>query len=158
MKPKCSLTLAFTIGVVAGLRSMMAPAAVASTAQRNPRALRHSRLSFLGSPHSAKVMNLLAMGELVADKLPFAPSRTNPPSLVTRLISGAVSGAAVAISERGSAVEGVLLGSAGAVAGAFGGYHLRRQAGRKLHVPDLVIAPLEDLLALAGAQFITSRW
>ena len=74
MKSKSYLALAFGIGVVAGLRTMTAPAAVARAARRRPRALRGSSLSFLNSPRTANILSLLAMGEYVADKLPFNPA------------------------------------------------------------------------------------
>lgn len=157
-KSKSSVARAFGIGLVAGLRSMTAPAAVIRAARRNPRALRRSNLSFLSSPPAATVMSVLAVGELVADKLPIIPSRLSPPSLVTRLVSGALSGAAVSAVARNSAAKGALVGAAGAITAAFAGYHLRRLAGSQLHLPDVAIAPVEDLLAVGGAKFITQAW
>jgi uncharacterized membrane protein len=158
VQSKPHLALAFGIGLVAGLRTMTPPAALARAARRRPRALRRSKLAFLSSPHATTVLSLLAAGELIADKLPFVPNRTSPPSLVARLISGGLSGAAISLAQKESAAEGALLGASGALAGAFGGFHLRRWVGQKFRIPDLAIAPLEDLLAVGAANAITSRF
>ena len=60
-------------------------------------AQRTSRLVKPGTPNrkkSAKTMALMAAGEMIADKLPFIPSRTAMFPLVARVASGALSGTA----------------------------------------------------------------
>ena len=54
--------LAFAIGVVAGLRSMTAPAAVAWAARLGQLQLERTPLSFLASPVAAYVLSALALG------------------------------------------------------------------------------------------------
>jgi len=68
-----TLFLAFLIGVIAGLRSLTAPAVVAWAARRNWLNLYNSPLSFMGSTTAIIVFTLLALVELVADQLPSAP-------------------------------------------------------------------------------------
>jgi uncharacterized membrane protein len=48
----------------------------------------------------------------------------------------------------------VLLASLGALVGAFAGYHGRRLAVFKGHVPDVALAVVEDVIAIAGGLLI----
>jgi uncharacterized membrane protein len=100
----------------------------------------------------------LALGELVADKLPSAPSRTAPPGLIARIVLGAMCGAAVALAGAQSLAIGGVLGAAGGIAGAFGGYQVRTRLVKALKVPDFAIAILEDALAVGAGLFLMSRF
>jgi uncharacterized membrane protein len=150
--------LAFLIGVVAGLRSLTAPAVVAWGAHRNWMPLQHTPLSFMASTPAMVIFIFLAIGELVADQLPSTPSRTAPPGLITRIVTGGLCGACLAAAGTQSLILGVLLGIVGALVGAFGGFQARNGLVKALKVPDLVIAILEDLVAVGGAFFIVSRF
>src|SRR5215510_12146599 len=110
--------LAFLIGIVAGSRSLTAPAAVAWAAHRNWIDVHSSPLSFLGSTAAVVVFVLAAVGELIADKLPSTPSRMKPPGLIARIVLGGLSGAAIAASTSQSIALGAVLGAAGGIAGA----------------------------------------
>jgi uncharacterized membrane protein len=44
------------------------------------------------------------------------------------------------------------------VAGAFAGYEVRTRLVKALKVPDLVVALLEDAVAIGGGLFIVSRF
>ena len=94
--------LAFLIGVVAGLRSMTAPALVAWGARLGRLRLESTALAFLGSGVAAWLLTALALGELVADKLPRTPSRTTPGPFGARILTGALSGAALTVGTGGS--------------------------------------------------------
>jgi uncharacterized membrane protein len=152
------LLLAFLIGVVAGLRSLTAPALVSWAAHRNWLNLHNTPLSFMGSTAAVAIFTLLAVAELVADQLPSSPSRTKPPGLIARIVLGGLSGAGVALSGAQPIALGAVLGVAGGIAGAFGGYEVRTRLVKALRVPDLVIALLEDAVASAGGLFIVSRF
>jgi uncharacterized membrane protein len=152
------LLLAFLIGVIAGLRSLTAPAAVAWAARRHWLNLHNTRLSFMGMSAAAVVFGLGAAAELFADKLPFTPSRLKPPGLIGRVVFGGLSGACLTRSGGQSVAIGVVLGAVGGVAGAFAGYQVRMRLVKALKVPGLVIALLEDAVAIAGALFIVSRF
>jgi uncharacterized membrane protein len=154
MNPSQALVLAFLIGVLAGLRSFTAPAAVAWAAHRRWLELRHSPLAFLHSPASWLIFTALALAELVADKLPSTPGRTQPLGLIARFLTGGLSGAAVAVSGASSLAFGAVLGAAGGIAGAFVGYQVRTRLVKALKVPDFVIAVLEDAVAIGGSLFI----
>ena len=158
MQTTTALALAFAIGVVNGLRSFTAPAVVSWAAHWEWLDLRHSRLAFLGSAPAAYILTALAIAELVVDKLPKTPSRKEPGGLIARIVLGALSGAALCTAANQPAAIGAVLGSTGGVAGAFVGYELRTRLVRALRVPDFVIAVLEDIVAIAAAFFIVSRF
>ena len=67
--------LAIGIGIVAGLRSLTAPALVAWAAYLGWLNLQASPFAFMGSTTAVAIFSVLALGELVADKLPKAPQR-----------------------------------------------------------------------------------
>jgi uncharacterized membrane protein len=150
--------LAFLIGVVAGLRSLTAPAVLAWAAHRNWLNVHNTPLSFMASTAAMVIFILLAVGELVADQLPSTPSRTAPPGLIGRIVMGGLCGAGIAAAGPQSLVPGAILGIAGALIGTFGGYQARTGLVRALKVSDLVIATLEDVVAIAGGLFIVSRF
>ena len=152
------MSLAFLIGVVAGSRSLTAPAVVAWAAHRNWIDLHTSPLSFMGSLAAVVVFTLGAVGELVADKLPSTPSRLALPGLMARIVLGGLSGAAVAASTSQSMALGAVLGAAGGFAGAFAGYEVRTRLVRALGVPDFFVACLEDAVAIGGGLLIVSRF
>jgi uncharacterized membrane protein len=152
------LLLALLIGVVCGLRSMTGPAVVCWGAHLGWLNLEKSHLVIFTSFLALIVFTLLAIGELVADKTPKIPARITAVPLTARIIFGALCGAALAIAGAASVGMGLFLGALGALVGAYGGYNVRRSvtAGGKL--PDLVIALVEDLIAVGGGIFLVSRF
>ena len=86
---------AFLIGVVAGLRSMTAPAAVSWAARLGWINLNNTWLAFLGSAVTPYIVSLLAIGELITDKLPKTSSRKALVPFAGRILSGALCGAAL---------------------------------------------------------------
>jgi uncharacterized membrane protein len=158
MNPSEVLLLAFLIGVIAGLRTMTAPAVVAWAANRHWLNLHDSPLAFMGSNAAVAVFTVLALGELIIDKLPSTPNRTKLLGLIGRSVLGGLCGAAVGASGAQSIALGAVLGVAGAIGGAFAGYEIRNRLVRALKVPDFVIALLEDAVAIAGGLVIVSRF
>lgn len=148
--------LAFLIGAVAGLRSMTAPAFVAWGARLARLRLEGTALAWLGSGVAAWVFLALALGELVADKLPRTPSRTRPGPFAARIVSGALSGGGLAAGAGGRLAAGALLGAMGAVAGTLGGYRARTRLGPAPGLPDHVVGLVEDLVAVGGAVLIVT--
>ena len=119
MTPSEVFVLAFLIGLLSGLRSMTPIAVVAWGANRGLLNLRGTTLAFLHSPAAAIVFTILALIELVADKLPSTPSRTKPAGLIARMALGGLAGAAVAFSGGQALGLGWFLGAAAGLAGAF---------------------------------------
>ena len=151
------LALAFFIGVLNGLRSFTPPEAVAWTAQLRWIKLQGA-LALIGSVPVVVILTLLAAFELVADKTPWIPDRTTPMSLVARGVMGALTGACVAAAGGHWAGTGAACGVAGAMAGAFGGYHARMRSVRALRIPDIYVALVEDLICVAGALWVVTRF
>lgn len=158
MLPSHVFIWSFLIGVVCGLRSLTAPAVVCWAAHWGWIDLHGSRLSFLGSTAALIVFSVLAVGELVADKLPRTPPRTATPGLSARLLLGALSGTALALAGGQSALIGGFVGAAGGVLGAYGGYQVRTRLVRSSGLPDYVIALLEDAVAIGGAFLIVAQF
>jgi uncharacterized membrane protein len=158
MSPSQVIFLTFLIGVVSGLRSGTGPAVVAWATNRHWLTLHNSLLALMGSSAAVVVFTALALGELVVDKLPSTPSRTGAPGLIARGVLGGLSGACVAVAGAQSAALGAVAGAAGGIAGAFAGYEVRARLVRGLKLPDLVIALLEDAIAIGGGLLIVSRF
>jgi uncharacterized membrane protein len=142
---------------VAGLRSLTAPAVVAWGAHLNWLNLHGSPLAFMGSTAAVAIFSLLAIGELVADKLPMTPKRTAPAPLMARIITGGLCGACLFAAAGRWSVAGALLGSTGGLVGAFLGYDVRRRLVNNLHIKDFVVAICEDVVAVGLALFFISR-
>lgn len=149
--------LAVGIGIVAGLRSLTAPAAVGWAAHLGWLDLHRSALAFMGSTAAVVIFTLLAIAEYVADLLPTTPRRTMPGPLIARIVMGGLSGAGLCVSANQSLLAGALLGGIGGAIGAFAGYEGRRRLVSDLKVKDIVIAIPEDLVAIGLAYFIVSQ-
>jgi uncharacterized membrane protein len=149
--------LAFLIGVVAGLRSLTAPAAVSWAARLGWLHLENTWLAFLGFAATPYIFTVLAMGELIADKLPKTPSRKAPVGFSARILVGAMCGAVFG-APSDALIGGLLAGVLGAVAGTLGGYEFRVRLVKATGGKDLPIALLEDAIAIGGAIFVVCRF
>ena len=146
--------VAIGIGIVAGLRSLLAPAVVAWAAHLGSLNLHSSPLAFMGSTAAVAIFSIFAIGELVADKLPKTPKRTAFAPLLARILLGGLSGASLCAAAGKSLLTGALLGGTGGVIGAFVGYETRRRIVNSLHIKDIFVAICEDLVAIALAYFL----
>lgn len=146
------LLLALLIGVVAGLRSLTAPAVVAWAALLDWINMDGTWASWVGHPVTVAVLTILAILELVADKLPATPSRTAAIGFVARIVLGAFAGAVIGTAW-GYTWSALGAGAVGAVLGTLGGYEARTRLGAA-HGHDLPIALLEDAVAVLGGLAI----
>ncbi len=152
--------LSFLLGFVDGLRSMTAPAIVCWAAHLGWMRFAGTKFAFIDHRSTLIVFTLLAIIELVVDKLPNTPARTAPVGLIARLFLGGASGLALATGAGGAGISVSLAGviaSIGAIAAAFAGYHIRRAVVFKAHLPDLVAAIAEDAITIAGGLLIVSQ-
>ena len=148
--------VALLIGVVAGLRTFTAPAAVSWAAHLGGLPLQGSWLAFLGAAATPYIFTVLAAIELVADQLPGTPSRKSPLGFAARLVSGGISGAAIGAA--GNAwLGGLVAGVVGAVIGTFGGYTARMRLAAILG-RDRPAAIIEDIVAVGGAILILAAF
>lgn len=148
---------AFAAGAISGLRSMTAIAVIAWGARWGWLDLHSTSLAFIGRNWFLYAATAGALGELVADKLPFIPSRTAPAPLAFRFLTGGLSGAAIFVSAKQPFALGAILGILGALLGAFEGYHLRRQFTKEKGFRDFQVALAEDLIAVGGAFLLISH-
>ena len=147
-----TFALAFVIGCLAGLRSLTPPAVTSWAAYLGWMTL-PSSLAWIGSPYSAVIFAVLAVFELVADKLPKVPDRTSLPALMVRILTGGFCGAAIATSAGQDAGLGAALGGVGAIVGAFGGYRVRARLAKAIG-RDLPAALIEDLVVVGASVWI----
>jgi uncharacterized membrane protein len=146
------LFLAFLIGIIAGLRAMTAPAAVAWGAFLGWFDVSQTPLAFMGYRFAPWVFSLLAVVELITDQLPSTPSRKVPMQFAARLIMGALTGATIGASG-GSLVGGLIAGVVGAAVGTFGGAAARGKLAAAFG-KDTPAALIEDAIAIIGALII----
>ncbi|MFL6551349.1 MAG: DUF4126 family protein [Povalibacter sp.] len=147
-----ALCLALLIGVIAGLRAMTAPAAIAWGAHLGLLHLDGSWLHFFAHPAASWVFTVLALAELVTDQLPSTPSRTVPIQFSTRILSGGVCGAAIGFSA-GSVWLGTALGIVGAIIGTLSGRAVRRKLASTFR-KDRPAALIEDAVAIGSAALV----
>ena len=143
---------ALLIGLVAGLRSLTAPAAVSWGAYFGLLPLQGTPLAFLGFSAVPYMLTVLAIAELVVDQLPQTPSRKAPLGFGVRVVTGALCGAAIGAAHA-ALVVGLIAGVVGAVIGTLAGYEARNRLARAMG-RDTPAAVLEDLVAIAGAAMI----
>jgi uncharacterized membrane protein len=149
--------LAFLIGVVAGLRALTPVAAVSWAARLGRLHLENTWLAFLGYSATPYIISLLAILEIINDKLPKTPSRKTPPQFVTRIVTGALSGAALGAAGLGL-IGGLLLGAIGAVAGTLAGAELRTRLAKAFGGKDLPAALIEDAITIVGAILLVCQF
>ncbi len=151
------LLLSFLLGCVTGLRSMTGPAVVCWGAHFGWLNFAGTKLAFINAPATLIIITLLALGELVADKLPATPARTAPLGLIPRIVLGGLCAIALVISVGGNFVAAATLGVAGALMATYGGYNVRQALVSHAHLPDLVVALAEDAIAIVGGLLIVSH-
>jgi len=152
------LSLALLIGVVAGLRAFTAPAVLAWAAFLNWINLSGTWASWMGNWVTVAILTVVAVAELVSDKMPTRPSRKTAPQFLVRLAAGAFSGAVLGTAW-GYRWGGLGAGLVGAVIGTILGYEVRTRLVAANGGRDRPIALGEDLFAAAAGiavAFLTS--
>jgi len=143
---------ALVLGMIAGLRTLTAPAVLAWAAYGAWLPVAGTWAEFLAFAYTPWILSALALGELITDKLPQTPSRKVPIQFGARLVSGAFCGAILG-ELAGNALLGGVAGLVGAVAGTLGG------AGARTRLADVLgndrpAALIEDAVAIAGASLV----
>jgi uncharacterized membrane protein len=115
--------LAFLLGIVAGLRAFVAPAAVAWAAYFGHLPVAGTHFAFMGHIATPIILTLLALAEIVYEKTPrSAANKLFPAELVLRLLMAGFSGALIGSSNQSNAVfVCAAIGVFGALVGTFGG-------------------------------------
>jgi uncharacterized membrane protein len=152
-----TLLFAFLIGFFGGLRSLTAPASTAWAVYLGWLKIERP-LALIGSLPSVAIFTVLAIVELVGDKLPQTPTRTAPPGFIARIVMGGLTGACIAAGGAQRIFLGAALGAVGGVVGCFAGYQARTGLVKALGMRDVYIALVEDLVAIAGSVWVVSRF
>lgn len=145
------LILALLIGVMAGLRAM-APLAAVSWGTQLGMVAPPAWLQVFTFRWTPWVLSLLALAELITDQLPQTPSRRVPAQFGTRIVVGAICGAAIAST---AAWAGLAAGAVGAVIGTLGGAAARARLAAAFG-RDLPAALIEDAVAIMGTVLIVA--
>lgn len=146
------LLRAALLGVLSGSRSATPLAVLALNHDVQEARGRWQRWRLFRSPIGRGALVAAGVGELVGDKLPATPSRVDAGPLFGRAVSGAVAGIAMAgTGRRGTPVAAALAGACGALVGSWLFYRARKAVVEKTGVPDVVVALVEDAVAISGS-------
>jgi uncharacterized membrane protein len=127
---------------------MSAPALLSRAASRGDiEGIEGTPFAFLASPRAARILTVLAVGEALADKLPFSPDRISLPGLVGRMVSGGLVGAALFAAAQRRATIGAGLGLLASAATSYPSYYLRVKTQERLGLPNWAVGLVEDALA-----------
>ena len=148
------LLLALLIGVIAGLRAMTAPAAVAWGAALGWFDVSQTPLAFMGYRWTPWILTILAIVELITDQLPSTPSRKVPVQFSARIVTGALAGAVIGAANS-LLFGGLIAGVIGAIIGTYGGAAVRARLAASFG-KDLPAALIEDAVAVIGALLIVA--
>ena len=141
------------LGLATGLRTMTPIAVICWYAYLGYLPVDGSWAAWTSRLSVAILFTVLAVGELIGDKLPQIPNRIAPLPLAARLVFGGLCGSIAATAMSGPGIEGVLLGVLGALLGAFGGFMVRRNLSERFECSDWKVAVCEDATAILFAVF-----
>ena len=140
---------ALALGLVTGMRSTLAPTMTSrALAAQDDIDAADEPARTLASHRAQQFLLPMAAGELLGDKMPFAPDRTILPSMMFRAVSGGVTAAALASARRQPIALPALIGATAALVASKVGLSLRKP----YQSDPLVNAALglaEDCVALA---------
>lgn len=136
---------AAALGTIAGIRSMSAPALVSSylssdAAPQQPA----SPFLDLFTGKGAGLLHILTVLEMLGDKLPGMPDRTDVLPLLGRVLSGAVAGGALFAAHRESHLVGAAVGGTTALLSTYASYYFRQTLSHRLPLSGPLVGALED--------------
>jgi uncharacterized membrane protein len=139
------------LGIATGFRSMTPLATISRAASSGRLELpREAPFSLLARRSVSNALLLAAASEVVGDKLPFIPPRTEPGPLIGRIGFGAVVGAISFAADDEPIPLGIAVGGLAATWGSFAGLGTRTQLTNS-GVPALVAGVIGDVLAVTLA-------
>lgn len=149
------MDMVLVLGVVTGMRSMTAIAALSWAAWLGliPE---QGWATWIAHLVVAIIFTLCAVGEYVADTLPKTPRRTELGPALLRVIVGSTVGAMVAVAIDEPVAGGIIFGAGGAIIGSWGGFFVRMTVARVFR-RDLPAALLESASAIALAVLAIAK-
>lgn len=149
--------LAAGLGAIAGMRSMTAPALLSHQLAQRPRWWPRTTIEqMLSTETAARILKVLAAGEMVADKVPGIPDRVDLPSLAGRALSGALTGAALASYERRPTMPIALVSALSAVGAAYAMFYTRQYGSHHI-LREPYLGFLEDGIAVGAGLRLLRR-
>lgn len=128
MRQELTVGRSIGLGVVSGMRSAVAPALVARRRAKGRR--------------GAKLLKWAAIGELLADKAPFAPARTDAPAVAGRVLAATACALAL-MPGRQPLLKPLAYAGGAALVSTFVMHALRRMSG----LPNVTAGLVEDAVA-----------
>jgi uncharacterized membrane protein len=150
-----NLLPALGLGAVTGMRSMMGLAFFSDRAEEDKTNHDNPAMQFLSSPRTAALLKIFAMGEVLMDKLPFTPDRTDAAPLIGRVVLGGLVGAAVS---KDNWIQGGAVGAIGALAATYAAHYIRKSLHDEQHIPDVLLGVAEDALVVGAANSIVEHY
>ncbi len=150
---------ALSVGALAGMRSTAASLIVSHIlSQSHSYDLEDSPLDFMQSKTTATIFKLVALGEIVMDKLPSTPDRIKTQAIGGRIMSGALAGAALYKAQNGSIAAGALVGAVAAIGSSFASFFLRKAVVEQCKIYDPIIGAIEDAIVIGfGVELCRGR-
>ena len=140
---------ALALGVVTGMRSMLAPTLVSrALASRDDIDGADEPARTLSSHRARQFLVPMAASEILGDKMPFAPDRTIVPSMMFRALSGGVTAAALASARREPVWLPALIGATAALVASEVGLKLRKPYQSNA-LTNAALGLAEDCVALS---------
>jgi len=136
------------LGLVTGIRSVT-PLALLSWINPAREGNASTVDQLLESPAGRATTAIAALGEIVADKFPAIPSRTNPVVLLSRVVIGGAAGMILCRRLHQPLVLGIISGAVGAGIGSWASTSSRAWLSRTTKTPQALWGGVEDVLALA---------
>lgn len=155
---KTADTLSIVAGLISGVRSQGAIGLLALSRERGVVSSAGSAPGTWLDDYRVRWLSIaLTAGEVVGDKLPFTPARTQPAPFAGRLGFGAGAGATVASFIGSPKAPAVVRGAAGAAVSTITATLLRRTLTRATGLPDIVFGLSEDLLVYAAGSWLSKQ-
>lgn len=154
-----NLTLrAAILGTMSGMRSIAGPATITRRAYREARGFNGTIFRLLSAGPVVGLATLAQVSEIVIDKLPILPDRILPLPLLGRAFYGGAAAAAAFAEARRPMIMGAAIGALAAMGSAHLFYRLRMGAGKRLHLPDPLVAIAEDGVVFALARTVLKTY
>jgi uncharacterized membrane protein len=149
------MDMVLVLGVVTGMRSMTAIAALSWAAWLGliPE---QGWATWIAHLLVAILLSICAVSEYVVDTLPKTPRRSELGPAFFRVIVGSLVGAMVAVAIDEPVAGGIIFGAGGAIIGTWGGFFVRMTVAR-IFRRDLPAALLESASAIALAVLAILR-
>lgn len=136
--------VAAALGAVTGVRSTAGMTALAHGATGGD----------LTARLLARGTELLASGEIIADKAIALPARTEPAPLVGRIVLGGLAAGLFARRRDNGIIVAAAIGAAAAACTTFAATRLRRWITSRSDFPDAAVGAIEDAVVVAGSAWI----